>query len=117
MHLGVDEMAEQETDEKPSRQSQARFTLGSIFHFPYLFDRPVGIGVLVGSAVGVLNSLILSLPILTSTIVGATLGALVCIVTGPAMRSIAEQHRQRRLAVNVVIQMRSRAGSAFTSHE
>jgi len=105
------------TENNPSRQPQSTLAQERNGNFQYLYEHPVGIGVLVGSAVGALNSLIFSISILASTFVGAVLGGLVCFVAFPVMLSIVKMHRQRMQAIDVTIEMRSRAGSAFTSHE
>ena len=117
MNLSIDEMDKAKAEKNPSRQPQSALAQERNSNFQYLYERPIGIGVLVGSAVGALNSLIFSIPILASTFIGAALGGLVCIVACPAMRSIVKVHRQRMQAIDVSIEMRSRAGSAFTSHE
>ncbi len=89
-------MAEAKTEKEPPRQSRAWFAPGSITYFLYLYERPVGIGVLVGSAGGALNSLIFSIPVLASTFIGAALGGLVCIVVDPAIRAIVNIVSARR---------------------
>ena len=117
MNIGIDEMDETKVEKNPSRQPQSTLAQERNGNFQYLYEHPVGIGVLVGSAVGAFNSLIFSISILASTFVGAVLGGLVCFVAFPVMLSIVKMHRQRMQAIDVTIEMRSRAGSAFTSHE
>lgn len=117
MNLVFYEMNGATTEKNPSRQPQSVLTQEANSNFQFLFERPVGIGVLVGSAVGALNSLMFSISILASTFFGAVLGGLVCIVAYPTVRSIVKMHRQRMQAIDVTIEMRSRAGSAFTSLE
>ena len=91
-------MAEAKTEKEPPRQSRAWFAPGSITYFLYLYERPVGSGVLVGSAWGALDSLICSIPVLASTFIGAAIGRLGVYRRRPG-DSVYRQHRQLTQAI------------------
>ncbi len=92
-----------------------RSVVGQIFNF--LFERPLGIGFMVGMTIGALNSYFFGIPIVTSMILGSVIGVTVCIIACPAMKTIVKQHRERIRERNLAIKMRSRAVSVFTSLE
>ncbi len=96
-------------------KTSRRSTFGLIFNF--LFERPLGIGLMVGMAIGALNSFFFAIPIFTSMILGSAIGIMVCIIACPAMRTIVKQHKERVRERNLAIKMRSRAVSVFTSLE
>ena len=103
--------AEVTFEDKTSRRS----AFGQIFNF--LFERPLGVGLMVGMTMGVLNSYFFGMPITTSMIFGSVIGIAVCIIACPAMKTIVKQHKERIRERNLAIKMRSRAVSVFTSLE
>ena len=48
-------------------------------------QKPLGVGIIVGTIIGFSNSLILGLPMLSSIAIGATLGLSVCLFGCPGM--------------------------------
>jgi len=92
-----------------------RSSFGLVFNF--LFERPLGIGLMVGMTMGALNSYFFGIPIITSMILGSVIGIMVCIIACPAMKTIVKQHKERIRERNLAVKMRSRAVSVFTSLE
>ena len=66
-----------------------------------IYQKPLGIGVVVGIVTGFSNSLILGLPLLSSIAIGAVLGISVCLFGCPGMmrgqlQARRELDKQRR---------------------
>ena len=80
-----------------------------------IFQRPLGVGFIVGLLIGFSNSFILGLPLLLSTISGITIGVLVCLFGCPAMKNQLLERRELEKSRKVTLARRARIISAFTS--
>ena len=80
-------------------------------------ERPLGIGVLIGIVAGSLNSIMLSVPMLPSILVGSLLGLVVCTFGCPAMRTKMHARRERKRIPSVNDSKRVRATSAFSTFD
>ena len=80
-------------------------------------ERPLGIGVLIGIVAGSLNSIMLSVPMLPSILVGSLLGLVVCTLGCPAMRTKMLARRERKRILSLNDSKRVRATSAFSTFD
>tara|TARA_B100001564_G_C20580892_1_gene643056 strand:- start:668 stop:1006 length:339 start_codon:yes stop_codon:yes gene_type:complete len=82
------------------------------------FQKPLGIGILVGIITGICNSLILGLPLISSIGIGAVLGISVCIFGCPGMmRGQLQARRELEKQRRVERARRQRIMKAFTSFD
>ena len=93
-------------------QAEERSSLSPLF---LSFQRPLGIGVIVGIFIGLTNSLFLGLPLLFSVISGVLIGLLVCIFGCPAMKNQLAERRALEKTRSAALARRARIISAFTS--
>lgn len=82
--------------------------------FP-IFDRPLGVGFMVGLLVGLSNSLILNIPLVYSLISGISIGLLVCLIGCPAMVKQLIERRELERSRKAALARKARIISAFTS--
>ena len=82
--------------------------------FP-IFDRPLGVGFMVGLLVGLSNSLILNIPLVYSLIPGISIGLLVCLIGCPAMVKQLIERRELERSRKAALARKARIISAFTS--
>ena len=82
--------------------------------FP-IYDRPLGVGFMVGLIAGLSNSFILNIPLLYSVISGIAIGLLVCLIGCPAMVKQLVERRELEKTRKAALARRARIVSAFTS--
>lgn len=82
--------------------------------FP-IYDRPLGVGFLVGLLVGLSNSFILNIPLNYSVISGIGIGLLVCLIGCPAMVKQLIERRELEKKRKAALARKARIISAFTS--
>ncbi len=82
--------------------------------FP-IYDRPLGVGFIVGLISGLSNSFILGLPLLFSVSSGIIIGLIVCLIGCPAMVKQIIERRELEKTRKAALARRTRIISAFTS--
>ena len=82
--------------------------------FP-IYDRPLGVGFMVGLIAGLSNSFVLNIPLLYSAISGITIGLLVCLIGCPAMVKQLIERRELEKSRKAALARKARIISAFTS--
>lgn len=82
--------------------------------FP-IYDRPLGVGFMVGLIAGLSNSFVLNIPLLYSVISGITIGLLVCLIGCPAMVKQLIERRELEKSRKAALARKARIISAFTS--
>ena len=82
--------------------------------FP-IYDRPLGVGFMVGLIAGLSNSFVLNIPLLYSVISGITIGLLVCLIGCTAMVKQLIERRELEKSRKAALARKARIISAFTS--
>jgi len=82
-----------------------------------LAQKPLGIGIIGGSATGFANSILLGIPLLPSVITGTILGFAVCLILCPGMKDELALRRKLLAARSNKLSKRVRIVSAFTAFD
>tara|TARA_B110000003_G_C16580786_1_gene508011 strand:- start:1023 stop:1355 length:333 start_codon:yes stop_codon:yes gene_type:complete len=85
--------------------------------FPKMVQKPFTIAAVVGLVVGLINSVVLGIPLLLSGPTGIILGLLVCIAASPSMRSEMAEHKRMEYEYKRTLVERKGRASAFTQFE
>ena len=80
-------------------------------------EKPLGIGLSIGLAVGAANTYILGIPLWLSLSGGAILGLGVCLIATPGMKSELKARREAEARRKVALRAKARTASAFTAFE
>ena len=104
-------------DEDASTDELLTSADNEVNHSGLRLEKPLGIGFVAGSIIGLLNALILSFSLVWSILAGAMLGMLVCSIACPAMRSVLKARKVRLKQQRILLAARPRSSSVFTSLE
>ncbi|MBJ63241.1 MAG: hypothetical protein CMB55_00385 [Euryarchaeota archaeon] len=80
-------------------------------------EKPLGIGLSIGLAVGYANSVILGIPLWFSLSGGAILGLGVCLIAAPGMKTELRARREAEALRKAALRAKARTASAFTAFE
>jgi len=84
---------------------------------PKIMQKPLGIGCAVGLSMGVLNTIVLGIPLLLSVPVGIGLGLIVCVLSSPGMRHELAKRKQTEIEYNQMLLERKGRASVFTQFD
>lgn len=84
---------------------------------PKIMQRPLGIGCGVGLCMGVLNTIVLGIPLLMSVPVGIGLGLIVCVLGSPGMRQELAERKRTEVEYNQMLLERKGRASVFTQFD
>ena len=80
-------------------------------------EKPLGIGLVIGLAVGGANAIILGIPLWLSLSGGAILGVGVCLIACPGMKTELKVRREAEVRRKAALRAKARTASAFTAYE
>ena len=80
-------------------------------------EKPLGIGLSIGLAVGAANAFILGIPLWLSLSGGAILGVGVCLIACPGMKTELKARREAEARRKLALRSKARTASAFTAFE
>jgi len=80
-------------------------------------EKPLGIGLVIGLAVGGANAIILGIPLWLSLSGGAILGVGVCLIACPGMKTELKARREAEVRRKAALRAKARTASAFTAYE
>ena len=84
---------------------------------PKIMQKPLGVGFTVGLIVGVLNTVVLGIPLLLTAPGGVLLGLVVCVIGSPNMRNeLAERKQLEHDYKQGLLERKGRSG-AFTQFD
>lgn len=84
---------------------------------PKIVQKPLGIGCAVGLSMGVLNTIVLGIPLLLSVPVGIGLGLIVCVLASPGMRHELAERKRTEVEYNQMLLERKGRASVFTQFD
>ena len=84
---------------------------------PKIVQKPLGIGCSVGLSMGVLNTIVLGIPLLLSVPVGIGLGLIVCVLGSPSMRRELAERKRTEVEYNQMLLERKGRASVFTQFD
>ncbi len=80
-------------------------------------EKPLGIGLSIGLAVGAANAFILGITLWLSLSGGAILGVGVCLIACPGMKTELKARREAEARRKLALRSKARTASAFTAFE
>ena len=84
---------------------------------PKILKKPLGVGFTVGLIVGVLNTVVLGIPLVLTAPGGGLLGLLVCVSGSPNMRNELAEHKQLERDYKQGLRERKGRSGAFTQFD